>query len=42
MLSETFVYLTVIGGITVSFHLCFLLSAVPSKTSVPKRTHDFS
>ena len=40
MLSEIFVYLTLIGVITVSFHLCFLLSAVLSKTSVPNRTHD--
>ena len=43
MLSEIFVYLTLISGITVSFHLCFLsLSAVLSNTFVTKRTHDLS
>ena len=40
MLSEIFVYLTLISAITVSFHLCFFPSAVLSNTSVPKTEKD--
>jgi len=41
-LSETCVYLTLITGITVSFHLCFLLVTVLSATTVKslyEKTH---
>ena len=38
-LSEICVYLTLITGITVSFHLYFLLVAVLSATTVYEKTH---